>query len=274
MAVTGSGGTPPPLPILSEDTVHAVGSARPEGLVATVTVARPEKLNVIGTVEIAAMTRIFRSLSEAPDLRAVILTGAGDRAFIGGADIADMAVLTPETAGRFISLLHGLCDAVRDCPAPVIARIRGYCLGGGLEVAAACDMRAASDDARFGMPEVNVGIPSVIDGALLPRLIGLGKASELVLTGRTIDAEEARQSGLVERLAAADRLDSVIADWLDHILAADQAAIMRQKAVIRDWVSLPYEEAVRRSIDHYVASYRGSGPRDRMTGFLNRKKGG
>ncbi|HJO75520.1 MAG TPA: enoyl-CoA hydratase-related protein, partial [Rhodospirillales bacterium] len=108
------------------------------------------------------------------DLRAVVLTGKGEKAFIGGADISEMADLTPETAETFITGLHGASAALRRLPVPVVARIQGYCLGGGMEVAAACDMRIASESAVFGMPEVALGLPSVIEAALFPRLIGDG----------------------------------------------------------------------------------------------------
>lgn len=261
------------LPHFSEPNVTLTWSSYgSDGDVARVEVDRTDKLNVVGTRQIDGLARVIRKIAEVPSLRAIVLTGAGDRAFIGGADIADMAVLDAESAGPFIMGLHQLCEAIRSAPCPVIARIDGYCLGGGLEVAAACDMRAASDRSKFGMPEVNVGIPSVIDGALLPRLIGLGKASELVLTGRTIDSSEALRYGLVEQVTVPEKLDDMVALWLRHILAADQAAIARQKDIIRDWVSVSYDDAVRRSVVHYVDSFKGTGPSDRMNAFLNRKR--
>src|SRR6185503_218248 len=112
--------------------------------------------------------------------RVVVLTGAGERAFIGGADINEMAELDEESARVFISQLHEACAALRNLPVPVIARISGYCLGAGLEIAASCDLRVAADHSTFGMPEVRVGIPSVIEAALLPRLIGWGMAARLI----------------------------------------------------------------------------------------------
>ena len=123
-----------------------------------------------------------------PDLRLAILTGAGGRAFVGGADIAEIAALDHASARRFITLVHHCCAAFRHLPVPVIARIDGYALGAGLELAAACDLRVASETSAFGMPEVAIGIPSVVEAALLPRLIGQGRARRLLLSGETIDA--------------------------------------------------------------------------------------
>lgn len=116
----------------------------------------------------------------------MVLTGAGDKSFIGGADIREMAALTPATAETFITRLHAMCACLRDLPVPVIARINGYAIGAGLEVAAACDLRVASNSAVFGMPEVKVGIPSVIEAALLPSLIGWGRTRELLYLGENI----------------------------------------------------------------------------------------
>src|SRR5438046_7155429 len=115
---------------------------------------------------------------------------------IGGADIKEMAKLDQASADAFITRLRDLCEAVRQFPAPVIARLPGWCLGGGLEVAAACDFRIAAHDAMFGMPEVKVGIPSVIHAALLPRLIGWGRARWLVMTAENIDAPTALAGGV------------------------------------------------------------------------------
>src|SRR5271163_4673642 len=158
-------------------------------------------------------------------LRAMVLTGAGTKAFIGGADIHEMAELDEASGRAFISLLHRCCDALRDLPVPVIARINGYALGAGLEIAAACDLRIASDTSRFGMPEVKVGIPSVIEAALLPPLIGWGRTRQMLLLGETIGTSEAMAWGLIEKSVGAAELDSEVESWIDSIFSADQNAI-------------------------------------------------
>ena len=141
------------------------------------------RLNILNSPLILELTAAVNSLDDNERLRVLILTGAGERAFIGGADIREMAGLDSSSARDFISRLHESCAALRELAVPVIARINGYCLGAGLEIAASCDLRVAADHSAFGMPEVKVGIPSVIEAALLPRFIGRGKAAELIYTG-------------------------------------------------------------------------------------------
>ncbi|MHA1152650.1 MAG: enoyl-CoA hydratase [Alphaproteobacteria bacterium] len=245
---------------------------RSDGLVAWVTVDNQAKLNVLDSRLIGELRAAFEALAAEPGLRAVVLTGAGTRAFIGGADIAEMAALTPETARVFITGLHELCAAIQALPAPVIARIRGYCLGAGLEVATACDLRAASEDAHFAMPEVRVGIPSVIEAALLPRLIGAGRAQELVLTGREVAAEEALRIGLVERVVPAAGLDGAVDDWLEALLAAGPRALAVQKKLAQDWRELPLSESITRSIDSFAQAFESAEPETMMRAFLERKR--
>ena len=252
--------------------VEIARQARAGGLVARVTLGNRAKLNVLDSRLIGELRAAFEKLGAEPDLRAVVLTGAGTRAFIGGADIGEMAALTPPTARAFITGLHALCTAIQALPVPVIARIQGYCLGAGLEVAAACDLRAASEDARFAMPEVRVGIPSVIEAALLPRLIGAGRTQELVLTGREVAAAEALRIGLVERVVPAAQLDGAVDDWLEALLAAGPRALAAQKNLARDWRELPLSESIARSIDAFAQAFESDEPATMMRAFLERKR--
>ena len=143
----------------------------------------------------------WRCWPRSVQIRALIVAGESEKSMIGGADIKEMARLDQASAEKFITGLRDLCEAVRAFPAPVIARMPGWCLGGGLEVAAACDFRIATHDARFGMPEVRVGISSVIHAALLPRLIGWGRARWLIMTAENIDASTALAWGLIDVMA-------------------------------------------------------------------------
>jgi enoyl-CoA hydratase/carnithine racemase len=245
---------------------------REGGRVARLIVDNQGKLNILDRALSAELRDRVRALGQDESLRAVVLTGAGERAFIGGADMAEMVDLEPDSARAFIATLHEACAAIRALPVPAIARIRGYCLGGGLEVAVACDLRVAADDARFAMPEVRVGIPSVIEAALLPGLIGRGKARELVYTGATWDAAEAHACGLVERVVPAPALDAAVDDWLDGILAAGPAAIRAQKALIAKWEALPLADAIDAGIDAFAETYKGDEPRRLMRQFLDRRR--
>ena len=167
-----------------QTSVRVDVQTRATGVVARVTIDNASKLNIVGSALMAEFVAKVTAIGERADLRAAVLTGAGGRAFIGGADIREMAELDPARAREFIAGLHCMCAALRDLPVPVIARIDGYALGAGLEVAAACDLRVAAANAVFGMPEVRVGIPSVIEAALLPGLIGWGRTRDCCSSAR------------------------------------------------------------------------------------------
>ena len=172
----------------------------PRGVV-RLTICNAGSLNILGSAVTDGVREGLRRLAGDRDIRAVILAGQSEKSMIGGADIKEMAKLDQKSAEAFITGLRDLCEAARAFPAPVIARMPGWCLGGGLEFAAACDFRIAAHDAHFGMPEVKVGIPSVIHAALLPRLIGWGRARWLVMTAENIDAPTALAWGLVDVVA-------------------------------------------------------------------------
>ena len=242
------------------------------GRLARVTVSNPARLNVLDSALVRQLIVAFRTLGGERELRCVVLTGAGSRAFIGGADIREMAELTPETTHAFISRLHLACASIRRLPVPVIARIRGHCLGAGVEIAASCDLRVAGADATFGMPEVRMGIPSVIEAALLPRLVGAGRAREHVYTGEPISAAEAERLGLVERVVPDAELDAAARKWVDAIAAAGPNAIRLQKALTQRWETLPLDHAVQVGIRSFAAAYHTDEPRLRMRAFLDRKR--
>jgi enoyl-CoA hydratase/carnithine racemase len=206
-------------------------------------------------------------------LRAVVVTGAGAKAFIGGADIGAMAAIEDRNAAEdFIRLVHRCCTAVRDCPVPVIARINGWTLGAGLELAAACDLRLAVETARFGMPEVRVGIPSVVEAALLPGLIGWGRTRRLLLLAETIGAAEAERWGLVEQVAPAEALDAALEEWLTQLCANGPRAVRIQKALIRRWEDLPLREAIAAGIPAFADAWESDEPRRLMRRFLDRAR--
>ncbi len=242
------------------------------GRVAYVTVNNPAKRNMLGMPGKRAMAAVFRELARDELLRAAVLTGAGGKSFMAGADLNEMQDLNAEQAEIEHTLTHEACAAIRMCPVPVIARINGYCFGLGMEVAAACDMRVAADHARFGMPEVRMGIPSGMEAALLPRIIGWGKTAELVFTGDQIDAQEARRCNFIEKLAPMAELDAAVEMWLASILAGGPRAIRLQKALMRDWERMSVTDAVLQGIRACVEARRTDEPRRLMSAFLNRKK--
>ncbi len=251
---------------------------RPEGgYLARLTIDNAAKLNSLNRALMVEIVDAVKALEGDPALRLVVVTGAGERAFVGGADIAELAALDQDSARDFITLVHRCCDGFRRLPVPVIARIEGYALGAGLELAAACDLRVASERAVFGMPEVRVGIPSVIEAALLPKLIGHGRARRLLLTGVTIDAAEALAWALVDAVAPPDRLDTVVERFAAAILAGGPHAIRLQKKLILDWEELPTGAAVARGIEIFTEAYATDEPRQmagaRLSAMRARREG-
>jgi enoyl-CoA hydratase len=245
---------------------------RDERGVGFLTIDNLAKLNTLNTAVLSELIAAAERLRGAPGLRAVVLRGAGERAFIGGADIGEMARLDAQTARDFITLVHRSCDALRQLPVPVIARIRGYTFGAGVELAAACDMRVASTDAVFGMPEVRLGIPSVVEAALLPQLIGWGRTRLLLLTGNQIDAATALSWGLVENVVPPEQLDAAVQDLLEAILACGPRAVRLQKALITDWENLPLGRAIQRGIDRFVEAWDTDEPQRLMNTFVQRRR--
>lgn len=243
-----------------------------QGVVYRLLIDRPSRLNALDSPLLAELDAALARIAGDETARAVVLDAAGDKAWIGGADIREMITLDPDSARAFIARLHGLCAGLRALPVPAVARIDGVCLGAGLEVAASCDVRIASTRSRFGMPEVRVGIPTVIEGALLPRLVGAGRARDLVLTGRIIDAEEALAWGLVETLVAADRLDDAVEERIASILSAGPRAIRDQKALCRKWEELPLDAAIQAGIDAFADAFRTDEPREYMQRFIDRPR--
>jgi len=246
---------------------------RPQGVVANVTIDNAARLNTLGSQLMIEFVERVEALGANDDLRAVVLTGAGDKAFIGGADIFEMARLDAASAEGFITLVHRSCDCLRALPVPVIARLNGYALGAGLEVAAACDLRVASSNAVFGMPEVKVGIPSVVEAALLPGLIGWGRTRELLLFGENIDAPTALAWGLVEEVVAPDALDAAVERRLASLLAAGPHAVRLQKQLIRRWEDLTLSQAVSAGIESFTKSFATDEPARMMHAFTSRPRG-
>jgi enoyl-CoA hydratase len=240
--------------------------------VVRLTICNAGSLNILGSAVTDDVREGFLALAGDKQIRAVILAGQSEKSMIGGADIKEMAKLDQKSAEAFITRLRDLCEAVRQFPAPVIARLPGWCLGGGLEVAAACDFRIAAHDARFGMPEVRVGIPSVIHAALLPRLIGWGRARWLVMTAENIDAPTALAWGLVDAVAPEGGLDAAVEHTVKALLECGPEALRAQKELLRKWEELPLTESVNLSVGAFGRSFLTGEPQRLMQGFLERKK--
>jgi enoyl-CoA hydratase len=239
--------------------------------VATISIERDEKRNALNTATVNGIADAAEKLTLDKTLRAVVLRSAGTKAFSAGADIGELSSLDQSTAFSFIDNLRRAIQAIFDLPVPVICRIQGACIGGAMEMAAACDLRIASDNAGFCMPEVRVGIPSVIQAALLPRIMGRGRAGWLVLSGDVIDARTAFDWGFIEQIVAPEQLDSAVDEAVASILASAPEAVRTQKRLLKDWDSLPLDQAITASMETFAASYKGDEPAAYMAHIVNRK---
>jgi enoyl-CoA hydratase/carnithine racemase len=258
--------------------VHTRRETRREGIVAFVTLDDERRLNCMSVALMEAFVRELTALAQEDDLRCVVLTGAGERAFCGGADLHALAGLaTPDAARAFIGRVHACCAAVRDLPVPVIARLNGYALGAGLELAASCDLRLAADNAVFGMPEVKLGIPSVVEAALLPGLVGWGRTNEMLLLGETFDAAAALAMGLVETVVPAGELDAAVERRIAALLTSAPRAVRLQKALIRRWQGPAMEAAIAAGVEALAAAFETDEPQRAMAAFREaraKRKGG
>jgi enoyl-CoA hydratase/carnithine racemase len=215
-----------------------------EGPVARIFLNRPEKANALNS---AMLVELRDAVLGVGDSKLVVL-GARGNTFCGGADVSELRSLNVETAPLFVTRIHDVCRAIRDLPIPVVARLHGAVIGAGLEIAAACDLRVAAEGTKFAMPEVKLAIPSVVEAALLPRLMGSGRAAWLVLTGQAIDARRALEWGLIEEIGHGEKL-------IQALLAADPGALRMQKQLLQLWDEAALATSVAASIERFAQAY-------------------
>jgi enoyl-CoA hydratase/carnithine racemase len=220
---------------------------------------RPEKRNALTRPLIEELARALDEARLDQRVRGLVLAGEGP-SFCAGVDLDEFAHGSPESGRALILALKDVCAALRELPKPVACVIQGHCLGGALELAACCDFRVCAPDARLGMPEVWLGIPSVIDAVMLAHHVGVGRARELLLTGESIDAETAYRWGLANRLVPRERLVEAGLELVGQVSRHDPAVVAAQKRLHQQWLELPYTQAVERSVEFLLESFRAGRP--------------
>jgi enoyl-CoA hydratase/carnithine racemase len=241
-----------------------------EGALAWVTLDRPP-LNLIVPEMVEGIRSTFEALRRDPGVRAAVITGAG-RATTGGMQLQVLRDLTPARAKTFIASLHEAIGAVHDAPFPTLCMINGACLGGGFELAMACDLRTAAPEAVLGLPEIRVGIPSVIEAALLPALVGPGRAAEMLLTGEHVTAGQALAWGLVNRVAPRAELRAVTAELAGRILDCAPTAVRLQKELMVRWRNTDQRTAVEYGVNAFAQSFATGEPREAMEAYLGKRR--
>lgn len=217
-----------------------------DGRTATITLNRPP-LNILDIPTIARFGEVVSELAEDRDLQVVVIRGAGERAFSAGVAVQDH---TPDKVGPMLESLHGAIRKLRDLPAVTVAAVRGHCLGGGMELALACDLVVATEDARFGQPEIELGCYPPVAAALYPSLIGSGRTLDLLLTGRTLSCEEAERMGLVARRVS--DLDEGVAKLTAEITARSAAVVRLTKRAVQAGRDRGFSEALAESERLYL----------------------
>lgn len=238
-----------------------------DGPITTVTINRPERANVLHTDTGRELREALESTRNRSETRVVVITGAGERVFVGGADLDELARLDVLKAERFIRSLHETFQTIRRHPAPVIAAVNGYALGAGLELMMSCDVAIAADHAKFGMPEVKMGIPSVIEAALMPQIVGLMRTRELLLTGDNIDAHEAYRIGLVNQVVPLAELPAAVRRMAERLMNIGPQVLRLQKQLINRWLNLPMDEAVEQGIASLAMAYATDAPQRAIEAF-------
>ncbi|MBW2518890.1 MAG: enoyl-CoA hydratase/isomerase family protein [Deltaproteobacteria bacterium] len=244
-----------------------------EAGIALLTFNQPKTLNALTVQTFSQLHELLIELAEDPEVRVLILTGAGEKAFVAGGDIGHLATLDAEGAKQFALLAQGVLNEIETFPKPVIAAINGYALGGGCELAMACDLRIAAETARFGQPEVNLGIiPGFAGTQRMARLIGKGKAKELIFTGDMISAEEAYRIGLVNRIVPAAELIDEARRLALKMMNKSGTAISIAKEAIDNGLEMEFLRASRYEADLFALCFTTEDCHEGISAFLEKRQ--
>ena len=241
--------------------------------VATITLNRQQSLNALNT---ALLTELRDALDDAETdaaVRAIVITGSGEKAFCAGADITELVEKNPEEASEWSSWAQGITTYMEKLSKPIIAKINGFCLGGGLELAMACDFRIASEKAIFGLPEINLAIiPGGGGTQRLPRLIGKTKAMEMLMCGVQIDAEEAFRLALVNKTVHVDELDGEVDELTKKLLSKSAVALGILKDAVNRGLEMDLEHALEYEAECFGSALATEDAREGLEGFLEKRK--
>jgi len=244
-----------------------------ENGIATLTFNRPKALNALNSALLREFSHALQAIGGDEEVRVLVLTGAGDKAFVAGADIAEIQQLTPLAARQFSQFGQTIIDQLQQLPIPVIAAVNGYALGGGCEMALACDFIYASDKANFGLPEITLGIIPGFGGTQrLPRLIGTNLARELIFTGRYISAAEAKELGLVNSCLPQDQLLAEVYGVAKKIARMGRASLRAAKNAVRQGMNCDLKTGLEIERDAWALCFTSPDAKEGTTAFLEKRK--
>jgi enoyl-CoA hydratase len=244
-----------------------------KGEIAYLAISRPEALNALNWETMGEIQDVFQEVKEDVDVRGVILTGAGEKAFVAGADIKELAQKGPVEAKQFSHESAKILNSIEHFPKPVVAAVNGFCLGGGCELAMACHMRLASDNAKFGQPEVNLGlIPGNGGTQRLPRLVGKGRAIQLILTGEMIDAQEAYRIGLVNKVTKLAELLPATEAVLKTIFSKAPVAVSLGIEAVNHGLELTLDEGIQLESNLFGLCFSTDDMKEGTQAFIDKRK--
>ena len=253
-------------------TERATLQIRQQNAVRWIVIDRPEKLNALNQEVIEALDEAFGEAAADPQCRVVVLTGAGDRAFVAGADIAELQALEPGEAEAFVRRGHELMDRIEGLGKPVLAAINGFALGGGCELALACTLRFAADSARIGLPEVKLGLlPGYGGTQRLARLVGRGRALEMMLGGEPVTAARALEWGLVNGTAPAEELHALVSGWAEKLASGAPLAMEGILSAVHEGVDLPMADGLEVERERFARICSSEDMREGTAAFLEKR---
>jgi enoyl-CoA hydratase len=241
--------------------------------IALVRVNKPEVLNILDTVTVLEIEECFKALDRNPDVDVIVITGAGDKAFIAGGDIKEMAVKNTVEGREYGLNGQRALFAIENCTKPVIAAVNGYALGGGIELAMACDIIIASERAKFGQPEVGLGVtPGFAGTQRLPRLVGRGRGKELIFGGTVIDASEAERIGLANRVVPQEDLMGEVMTLAERIVANGQLAVRSSKKLVNISMDVDLASGLEMETDAFGICFASEDQKEGMRAFTEKRK--
>ncbi|MGD8522626.1 MAG: enoyl-CoA hydratase-related protein [Desulfobacterales bacterium] len=241
--------------------------------IATITFNRPKALNALNAALLGELSDALDKIAADEEIRVLILTGSGDKAFVAGADITELATFNSLSAKNFATFGHAVIDKLQKLPIIVIAAVNGFALGGGTEIAIACDFIYASENAKFGQPEINLGlIPGFGGTQRLPRLIGTNMAKELIFTGKMVSAAEGNQMGLVNKVVAPEVLLEEVMKVAKEIAAKGKVSLRAAKQAINNGINADLATGLNIEIDAFALNYSSKDAREGTSAFLEKRK--
>jgi enoyl-CoA hydratase len=244
-----------------------------ENGVGMITINRPKALNALNYDTLQDLSDIFDQMTGDDTVKTVIITGSGEKSFVAGADITAMLPMSAVEGRKWAKFAQGIFNKIENFPRPVIAAVNGFALGGGCELAMACDIRIASEKAKFGQPEVSLGIPPGFGGTQrLPRLVGKGRAKELLFTGDMIDAAEAYRIGLVNQVTKPEALLDKAKSMAQKIMSRGPVAVELCKAAVNEGLDVDLESGVAFEAEIFGLCFATADQKEGMSAFVEKRK--